>query len=160
MCHAKQSAENCTLCRNNIKMFSQCTSSLPHGPAIRLVTLMVLLLAWFILLNFINCLTVGLPLRRDGIKGQDGKTGKDYDPRDTSKLTLGVVRGPVFALGISVSLNPAVSLIFVFLRSNTKVSSCSCSRFSLIIYEATIGWAVFQKSIHFLFPPSPPELVL
>lgn len=58
-------------------------------------------------------LSYGLPLRRDGIKGQDGKTGKDYDPRDTSKLTLGVVRGPVFALGISVSLNPAVSTLKV-----------------------------------------------
>ena len=112
-CAMPSSLRKIALCRNNIKLFSQCTSSLPHGPFIRLVTLMVLLLARFILLNFINCLTVGLPLRRDGIKGQDGKTGKDYDPRDTSKLTLGVVRGPVFALGISVSLNPAVSTLKV-----------------------------------------------
>eukprot|EP00729_Bicosta_minor_P019377 gene19377-21026_t len=51
------------------------------------------------------------PAGRDGIQGNDGKAGKDYDPTDSSTLTLGVVRDPVFALGISVSSNPAARIM-------------------------------------------------
>ena len=44
-------------------------------------------------------------------EGAAGKAGKDYDPADTTTLTLGVVRDPVFALGVTVNPNPGARIM-------------------------------------------------